>query len=462
VEELEYIVGQFLDKMIKSALLIFTILFTVSAEVTVLNNDNFATHLDNNEYVLVKFYAPWCGHCKKLAPHYDRLSNEGPSDVSIAKVDATVETALAKEHDVKGYPTLKWFINGTEYDFKGGRDFDTMNAFLKKATGEWAAFIKNGKELESFLEFGDEDAVVVSNNDASYLRPLASKLGALNFAHVTGEGLLPENTLRIYNKFDGSLDFYDYVEEEGGPSDINFLRKHSIPFVNKLDSTAIKRGFEYSRQHFIVFAEDDQREDVVKIIRPVAEEYSPKYIFVTVKHNNKQVVDMFGVTTFPSAVLVNLSPKIVKYPMDGTVTTEKLRGHLEAFERGDLKPVLKSEDEPDQEDGTPYKLVGKTFDNFVSANKNVFVKFYAPWCGHCKKLAPTWDELAEKLKDEDVVIAKYDATANENEQVDVKGFPTLKYYKDGNAIDYRGGRDLDSLIKFIHEQNPLQGSHTEL
>ena len=133
MEELEYIVGQFLDKMIKSALLIFTILFTVSAEVTVLNNDNFATHLENNEYVLVKFYAPWCGHCKKLAPHYDRLSDEGPSDVSIAKVDATVETELAKEHGVKGYPTLKWFINGTEYDFKGGREFDTMNAFLKKA-----------------------------------------------------------------------------------------------------------------------------------------------------------------------------------------------------------------------------------------------------------------------------------------------------------------------------------------
>ena len=119
--------------MLKHIFLIFTILYTINGEVTVLNQDNFDKHLEESEYLLVKFYAPWCGHCKKLAPHYDRLSEEGVDQVTVAKVDATVETALASKYEVKGYPTLKWFINGTEYDFKGGRDFDTMNAFLKKA-----------------------------------------------------------------------------------------------------------------------------------------------------------------------------------------------------------------------------------------------------------------------------------------------------------------------------------------
>jgi len=106
-------------------------------------------------------------------------------------------------------------------------------------------------------------------------------------------------------------------------------------------------------------------------------------------------------------------------------------------------------------------LVGSAFDTFVKENDHVFVKFYAPWCGHCKKLAPIWEELHTKLADENVVIADYDATANENEQVEVKGYPTLKYYKNGNAIDYRGGRDLESLMKFVEEHATLSVTGSE-
>ena len=82
---------------------------------------------------------------------------------------------------------------------------------------------------------------------------------------------------------------------------------------------------------------------------------------------------------------------------------------------GAIKPHYRSEAIPESNDGPITVVVGENFNEIVmDPTKDVFVKYYAPWCGHCKKLMPIWEELGEAFaKDKDIVIAKFDATANE-------------------------------------------------
>lgn len=89
--------------------------------------------------------------------------------------------------------------------------------------------------------------------------------------------------------------------------------------------------------------------------------------------------------------------------------------------------------------------------------KDVLVKYYAPWCGHCKKLAPIWDQVAEELKDvPNLVIGKFDATTNEVDGVDIKGYPTLIFYPaggKGSPINFEGERDSDGIKNFLKEKS---------
>jgi len=105
----------------------------------------------------------------------------------------------------------------------------------------------------------------------------------------------------------------------------------------------------------------------------------------------------------------------------------------------------------------PVVLTPENFDSVVDGSKNVFIKFYAPWCGHCKSMVPAYEETAEAFaKESEVVIADCDADAHKDlaGKYGVSGFPTLKFFKKGSTTpeDYNGGREANDIIEFINQQ----------
>merc|ERR1712172_118227 len=407
--------------------------------VLVLTNDNFEGAIADNEFILVEFYAPWCGHCKALAPEYAKAAGllaEKDSAVKLGKVDATEEPKLAEKFEVRGYPTLKFFKNGKPMEYGGGRTAETIISWVEKKTGPPAAALADAEAVKTFVE-GKTVAVLGCFKDettgaAKAFLAAASNIDDMPFG-ITG-------------------DCSDYgVEGEAVVVDFN----HET--AQKIFSGEVK-------SHFLLFssAKADDHEDKLTIMREQAKKNKGKMLFVTIntdEEDHKRILEFFGIvdSELPTFRAIRLGEEMAKFkPEDDSVTAENVEKFVTDFQEGKLKQHLMSEEIPEDWDKEPVKvLVGKNFhDVAMDVNKDVLVEFYAPWCGHCKQLAPIWDKLGEKYADnENIVIAKMDSTANELEEVKVQGFPTIKLFKKGTneIVDYNGDRTVEGFSKFLDE-----------
>ncbi|KAI0375634.1 protein disulfide isomerase [Pilatotrama ljubarskyi] len=454
----------------------------LASDVIDLTHDNFDAVVKPEPLMLVEFFAPWCGHCKALAPHYEEAATAlKEKNIKLAKVNCVDEADFCQSNGVQGYPTLRVYRNGEYTDYTGPRKADGIISYMHKqslpAVSEvtkdtFEDFIKADKIVALAVLSSPTDApaaefsATANKHRDDYLFGLTTDKAVAEAAGVTPPAIV------VFRSFDEPKTEFPYPLASATAKEIEeWIQDLAIPIIDEVGAENYQVYASSGKPLAYLFVDptDEKLNDYIADIKPVAAKYKGKVNFVyidAIKFGDHARALNLQEAKWPSFVIQDLQ-KQLKYPYDqgAELTGDAIDAMVEKFLDGKLEPQLKSQPVPETQDEPVFNLVGKQFDEIVfDDDKDVFVEFYASWCGHCKRLKPTWDSLGEhfaNVKDR-LTIAKMEATENDlppTVPFRISGFPTLKFKKAGSRdfIDYDGDRSLESLIAFVEEnaKNPL-------
>mmetsp|Transcript_6340 Transcript_6340/g.19164 ORF Transcript_6340/g.19164 Transcript_6340/m.19164 type:complete len:494 (+) Transcript_6340:64-1545(+) len=474
--------------MILAFVALFGLAFAGVEDVMILGKDNFTDTITKSKTVFVKFYAPWCGHCKSMKEDYEKAAEQLKDKAILAEVDATIETDIAEEYEVTGFPTLKLFQDGEMVmDYSGGRDADSLVSFVETSLlpavqdlteDSVKTAIEDEKALYTFiLPEGTQDFKDAANSDtmdkykkfeATAKKTRADLAGKAAFGSASAsvaKALLEKSkaevgqvVMKSFGKGDEAL--WSTLDVDGDLE--TKIQLAAVPIFDELSRETAQ--LYISHPCVVLFAEpgnaehDKYKEVMTEASKKLAGNGKVLFSWIDNKVLGK-FREQVGVDKEPGVAIIEFEG-LVKYiydPEDG-FTADKVASWVKQYIAGELKPNLKSAPIPETNDEPVKIVVGDTWEELVmNKDKDVLIEQYAPWCGHCKKLEPIYKELAEKLAGvETLTIAKMDATENDAPSAHAaKGYPTILFFPAGSkdeGIPYQGGRTVDDMLKFLQEK----------
>lgn len=344
----------------------------------------------------VMFYAPWCGHCKRMQSIWNRLAETHNlmRDTLVAKVDCTVDTELCSDQDILSYPTFVFYKKGNpEGDrYQGERSLQAMDHYMTTMS-----FISDDREYQAY----PVESVPTEGGDYVFTP------SAQEFKEFISTG----------------FHFVDFYANWCG-------------HCQELAPTWEELGKAYANTH-------------VKISKIDCA-------------NHQSLCQEFGIRAYPTLIFFHNGKKIEAYNSDRDVAA------FSRFIDNNVERLLKTQGSSAEEDlykyddhsatyhevaGQVIELTTKNMDKALKRPGLLFVKFFAPWCGHCKAMAPAWIDLARHYEgNSNVRIAEVDCT-NNNELCmnhNINAYPTLILFRNGQQWkEYSQSRSLTNLISFI-------------
>lgn len=252
----------------------------------------------------------------------------------------------------------------------------------------------------------------------------------------------------------------------------SFLEEKSVPLVTEMNKdpashSSLLKFFNAvsTKAYLLLDLKADTAESFRTTYAELAKTFQPKGLkfLIADSNENDNAVKFFGIKDGGLPALVIQDKDNNDKYVASNIKASDMAEWLQDYQEGKVEAYVKSDEIPEENDEPVKVVVRKSFNQMVlDSKKNVLVEFYSPSCGHCKKLIPTLNALAKEFKDDDdVVIAKMDATTNDAPSglFNVKGFPTLYLHTaNGEIIKYEGNRSLSDLRDFINKHRSAGSS----
>ena len=423
--------------------------------------------IESGNLVFVEFYAPWCTHCKQMAPELDKAAERLKDTAAIVKIDATQNEDFAKGHGVEGFPTLMIFHEGQVLPYKGGRTSVDIVGTIKKILSPFHTVLKTAKELKAYKKGKNVKLLLYTHSEDSsalkvFLAYAKANRDAFTYAIVNDTSLFEKREkdfIEMFKPFDNKFSSLDDVTEE---SLTEWLRMEAFRLFDEIGpanyDAYVKRGLPMV--WLFVDAMQKESKEAKEVAKRLAPEYKGKLSFVFVNGNKfAALAEQFGLhdKNYPVALISNRKQDTFRPPNSSEMTVETLRAFCTDYIDGKLTKTMRSMPRPENDrQGSLTIVVGDSFAELVESNEtDILISFTAPWRKHCKSMKEAYLQVAEDFKDDVTVrIATLDVSMNdiESPQFSVEGLPAVYFKPKGkDAVLYEGDRSKDDFVAFVNK-----------
>ena len=455
------------------------IIFPSRDNILILTSFTFEEALKTYQNLAVLMYAPWCQFCKELLPELQKVAESKDANnmnLIFAKIDVDYHTAISDKYNIRGFPTIIFFVNGKQEEiYNGKRDMNSIIEWFYKRLVNPIHLIESINDIK---EFADDDKFSYiyfgkNQNNIKIFKNLSLKQ---NFKFGICQNIDIINSYKIVEPESSIFytPFYEpsYVITRNISSENleNIIKENSHPLIYKDVRKLFLHSLNSFSPSFFFFrnSTDPNAVEYDKTMKKIAVKYKDKINFCVGDTNNNFVQKILN----KSKIDINdgNSPIILIFDFDenfktwifddfyGSYNESNLDSFIENWNAKKLKFLkLKSEEDPGKtEEGKVYKITYKTFKRDVlNNNLNVFVKFYMPNDTKCKEVEPIYVDLALKLKmNRNIRIADYNLEKNYFDYIKIEHYPALILFRAGlkdknELIEYKGNNDVNDLIYFV-------------